>query len=237
VNNVQNNKLTKGAFAALLLASAVANADTQYPAADFQPSVVFQDEAYISNTQTAAKAAAPAVKTPAAPAHVAAPASDESDAKYPAASFQPVVVFSDPNYKHNSVVSKQSKSTPIVTATQEDAAIEEAAPAVKKTDDSSSYLIGLIGLAVAGFFLFRGQGTCPSARKENDTTPTHAPVATGLTGVARYLNKKAGTGVTRYLERQSKTATTGVARYVARQVVAKAKKETTGVEKYVRDRG
>lgn len=234
---MQNNKLTKGAFAALLLASAVANADTQYPAADFQPSVVFQDETYINGAQAAAKAAAPVAKASAAPAQAVAPASDESDAKYPAANFQPVVVFNDPNYKHNSISPKQSKSTLVVTATQEEAVVEEATPAVKKTDDSSSYLIGLIGLAVAGFFLFRGQDSAPVARRENDVAPARAPVATGLTGVARYLNKKAGTGVTRYLERQSKTATTGVARYVARQVVAKAKKETTGVEKYVRDRG
>ena len=101
MNNVQNNKLTKGAFAALLLASAVANADTQYPAADFQPSVVFQDETYINGAQAAAKAAAPVAKGSVAPAQAAAPASDESDAKYPAANFQPVVVFNDPNYKHH----------------------------------------------------------------------------------------------------------------------------------------
>jgi len=129
---VQNNKLTKGAFAALLLASAVANADTQYPAADFQPSVVFQDETYINGAQSAAKAAAPVAKASVAPTQAAAPASDESDAKYPAASFQPVVVFSDPNYKHNSVSPKQSKSASVVAVTQEEAVVEEAAPAVKK---------------------------------------------------------------------------------------------------------
>ena len=228
---MQNNKLTKGAFAALLLASAVANADTQYPAADFQPSVVFQDEAYINGTQAAAKAAAPVATAPAATSTHAA----NDDAKYPAANFQPVVVFNDPNYV--ATPSKNNNATSAAAVTQEEAVVE-AAPAAKKADDSSNYLFGLIGLAAVGFFLFKGQGSCP-ARKESSTAAPIAPasVPSGLTGVARYLNKKAGTGVARYLEKQSKTATTGVARYVAKQVVAKAKKETTGVEKYVRDRG
>lgn len=231
---MQNNKLTKSAFVALLLVSAVASADTQYPASDFQPSVVFQDETYINSSQTVVKVETPAAKVPVATTHNVV-ASDETDIKYPAANFQPTVIFSDPNYQHSgSVVVTQQENNPVAF---QDVATEVTA-VNKKDDDSSSYLIGLIGLAIAGFFLFRGQGNCPVAGKENSTPATaQTPAASALTGVARYLNKKAGTGVSRYLERQSKTAATGVARYVARQVIAKAKKETTGVEKYVRDRG
>jgi hypothetical protein len=48
VNNVKKNNLTRGAIALLLLASTAAGADQQYPAADFQPEVVYQDSDYIA---------------------------------------------------------------------------------------------------------------------------------------------------------------------------------------------
>jgi len=40
---VKNNNLTNGLFAALLLSSPLVGADSKYPAADFQPTVVYQD--------------------------------------------------------------------------------------------------------------------------------------------------------------------------------------------------
>jgi hypothetical protein len=104
---VNKNNLTKGLFTALLLASSVVSADEKYPAADFQPSVVYQNEEYIKNgssTQTAVKNAAPAAATTHA----------EVDSKYPAANFEPKVVYSDDNYQHNkSVPARTSKNNSI----------------------------------------------------------------------------------------------------------------------------
>lgn len=245
------NMITKSVFASLLLVSAVASADNKYPAADFQPSVVFQDEAYINANK--APATTPAVKAvksvkpfnnvveetdskyPAAnfqpkvifsdDAATKAPAPvvvEEVDPKYPAANFQPKVVYSDDNYK-------PSASTPVTSYSTSAPEIEETVttPVVAKKDDNSTYLLGLLGLAAVGFFLFKGK--CPLTKCTKTEvapevkTPVAAPVATGLTGVARYLNKKSGTGVARYLEKQNKTPTTGVARYMAKQLIAKAK--------------
>ena len=86
------NNLTKGTFAVLLLSSAVASADQQYPAADFQPEVLYQNSDYIAKETpkaAPAKAAAPVAKA----------AAVEVDSKYPAADFQPEVLYHDPNYK------------------------------------------------------------------------------------------------------------------------------------------
>ena len=46
VNNVKIINIKNGAFAVLLLASSVAGAESQYPASDFQPKVVYQDTEY-----------------------------------------------------------------------------------------------------------------------------------------------------------------------------------------------
>ena len=62
------------ATAVTAITSFAALADSQYPAADFEPKVIY----------TAPQATAPA---PAAVAH-------EVDAKYPAANFQPTVIYS-----------------------------------------------------------------------------------------------------------------------------------------------
>ena len=108
----------------------------------------------------------------------------------------------------------------------------------------SSYLIGLVVLALAGFYFFKNRSTATVQKK----APAAAPAKTSYaltTGVAKYLNKVSGTGVSRYLEKQVKsasaTATTGVAKYMAKQQAASPKttaaKAATGVEKYMRDRG
>jgi hypothetical protein len=112
----------------------------------------------------------------------------------------------------------------------------------EKSDSSPNYLIGLIGLGVVGFFLFKKQ-TEGSADKTESKKATSQSVrnVNALTGVAKYLNRSAGTGVSRYVDKQVKSAAsaTGVAKYMARQVVS-AKKATdeaaTGVEKYMRNR-
>ena len=99
---MKKNNLTRGAFTLLLLASTVAGADQQYPAADFQPEVLYQDSDYIAKkSPLTATAKAPAS---APEATSGAPEGTNYDSKYPAAHFQPEVLYHDPNYKHSQSV-------------------------------------------------------------------------------------------------------------------------------------
>jgi len=224
--------LTKGLFAALLLASNVAGADQKYPAADFEPAIVFQDSDYIAKNKSTTESASTKQSQDSS-------ATAEVDSRYPAASFQPKVVYSDSNYKH----SESSASAPVsnnLSSSDNEEIKAEATPG-KKEQGTPNYLIGLIGLAAAGFFLFKKQSQC-NIKKTQGNAPVHGKTSSGLTGVARYLNKTSGTGVSRYLEKQVKSAkvATGVARYMAKQVSSakvKATEAATGVERYMRNRG
>lgn len=232
------NNLTTGAFTLLLLASTVAGADQQYPAADFQPEVLYQDSDYIAKNSPSTTATKAYASTPKAAPSATAP-SHEVDSKYPAANFQPEVLYHDPNYKP-SASAKVSVSTAEVASTSVES--QSAATAADKEESSmSTYLIGLIALALAGFYFFKNSKTASASVQKKAPV---APVKTSseLTGVAKYLNKVSGTGVSRYLEKQVKavTATTGVAKYMAKQAASPkttAAKAATGVEKYMRDRG
>lgn len=228
---MKKNNLINGLFATLLIASPLAGADQKYPAADFQPQVVFQDDDLIAKSGSASKPAAKAAE---------APASNEVDAKYPAANFQPQVVYSDPNYKPGAAAPAKVSKSEIVSESVEASVESTSVAAAAKEESQSTYLIGLIALGLVGGFLFKGQTKCSG--KKAAASPAPAPAAKGsLTGVARYLNKVSGTGVSRYLEKQVKAApSTGVAKYLAKQVtVAKstAAGAATGVEKYMRNRG
>ncbi len=234
---MKKNNLTRGAFAVLLLASAAASADQKYPAADFQPEVLYQDSAYIAKNSPAATAAkaAPAAAPKAA---VNDTASHEVDSKFPAADFQPEVLYHDPNYKPSASV-KVATSKHEVASSPVEAVSEAAAP--KEESSLSSYLIGIVVLGLAGFFL-KKRSAAPAQKKAPATAAPATPSYALTTGVAKYLNKVSGTGVSRYLEKSVKTSSvaTGVAKYLAKQTVASkttAAKSATGVEKYMRDRG
>ena len=232
---MKKKNLTRGAFALLLLASTAAGADQQYPAADFQPEVLYQDSDYIAkNSPSGTTTKAPA-STPKATSSAAA--NSDVDSKYPAANFQPEVLYHDPNYKPTvsvkTTVSKEEVGSNSVESVS-------TAAASKEESSMSSYLIGLVVLSLAGFYFFKNRSTAPIQKKVQ--APAKASYA--LTGVAKYLNKVSGTGVSRYLETQVKsasaTATTGVAKYMAKQAASpkeSAAKAATGVEKYMRDRG
>ncbi|MDD1612331.1 MAG: hypothetical protein LUQ57_04235 [Methylococcaceae bacterium] len=69
------------------LCSFVASADEKYPAADFQPKVVFIDQAAAAASGDSSASA----KCPGQQA--AAPKQTEFDPKYPAASFEPKVLY------------------------------------------------------------------------------------------------------------------------------------------------
>jgi LPXTG-motif cell wall-anchored protein len=232
--------LTKCAFAALLLASTVAGAEQQYPAADFQPEVLYQDADYIAKNSPSTATKAPVAKAAKAPAAAsAAPESTDNDSKYPAANFQPEVLYNDPNYKQIESVKAAVSKKEIGSSQIESKNVSEgkSAPEASEETSMSSYLIGLVVLALAGFYFFKRRSGATVQKKVS------APARTSysLTGVAKYLNKISGTGVSRYLEKNVKSvSTTGVAKYMAKQAASPketAGKAATGVEKYMRDRG
>jgi len=234
---VKKNNLTSGAFAVLLLASTVAGADQQYPAADFQPEVLYQDSDYIAKNSPKTTTTKSAVAAPKAAASSAA--ENAQDSKYPAADFQPEVLYQDPNYKHIESVKASAPKKEVVSKSVESVSATEAA---ESTEESSftSYLIGLIALALAGFYFFKIRSTPAVQKKTTTRQPVKASYAL-TTGVAKYLNRVSGTGVSRYLETRVKSASaTGVAKYMAKQAASQkttSAKAATGVEKYMRDRG
>ncbi len=223
---MKKNNFINSLFAALLLASPLAIADQKYPAADFQPEVVYQDKEYIAKGTTAVES-----KATSKPA-----ATTEADSKYPAADFQPQVVYIDTNYK-KSDVAVSSSTVEKKSVSQETVQEAPSASDAVKEEPKQNYLVFIAIAAAAGFLLFRNKFVCP---KKVVSTVSSAPAVTpGVTGVARYLNKKSGTGVSRYIDKQVKTAVavTGVARYMAKQVATAKTNAATGVEKYMRNRG
>ncbi len=210
---MKKNNLLQGAIVALLVASPfAAYADSQYPATDFEPKVLYQDESI--------KSSEPAVKAAPASAPVAAASADDS--QYPATNFQPKVLFQDENYKPSkSAPSIAPTSAPEFT-TSAGAVIMEAS---KKEDGIDPNLFILAGLAAAAF----GVSRCPKfAGVFGKNTASNAPSAAAETGVTRYLNARIPkvSGVTKYLDRAGKP--TNVARYIAKQNIAqKAAKNDT----------
>ena len=200
-------------------------AGTQYPAADFKPTVVYQDADYqhqsSGNTTSSASFGEKAA----------------ADSNYPAATFKPQVLFQDSDYKHTS---KSANKNSIPLAVWEEAVEEqradvatEAAEAEAENEDSMNVLFALMILAGAAF-LYRKKGNCGKKSKAT------AKNADGLTGVAKYLQNKAPklSGVAAYLENKQSAPKSGVAKYVAKKAVSNrqaAIDNATGVEKYMRN--
>jgi len=225
---VKINNLTNGLVAALLLASPIVGAETEYPASDFKPKVIYQDAEYSSQGKSTA---------------VAAPSKQEKlvevDSKYPAADFEPKVLYKDADYKP----SKFTGTSPVSERATTDGATVSA-PAKVEEESMISYLLGLVAFAVAGYvFLGKRQ-----SKAKVSQSPVYSGHVSGLSGVARYLRKHnmtAATGVARYLEsrvvsEKEKATASGVEKYLEKQ--ARSAKETaaqagTGVEKYMRNRG
>lgn len=223
------NNLTNGLVAALLLASPIVGAETEYPAADFKPKVIYQD---IGSSKSAAAPAKQAKSVE----------STESDSKYPAADFEPKVLYKDADYKPGKSTGTSSTSERAMTS---DAAVSTA----EKVEEESmmTYLLGLVAFAVAGFLFFNKR----DSKAKASGSRAHSGQPSGLSGVARYLRKHnlgAATGVARYLESQvvsvkGSAATSSVEKYLEKQAksvkaqAAQAAQAGTGVEKYMRDRG
>ncbi len=233
---MKKNNLTRGVFAALLLASTVASAEQQYPAADFQPEVLYQDSDYIAKNSPSTAA----VKAPVSAPKAASSASEgnDVDSKYPAANFQPEVLYQDTNYKPSESLKTTASKEAVGSSSEESQSVSDSTASTEKST-MPNYLIGLVVLALAGFYLFK--------KSSKATVQKKAPAASAktsyalTTGVAKYLNKVSGTGVSRYLEKHVKSASaTGVAKYMAKQATSSKEtsgKAATGVEKYMRDRG
>lgn len=227
---MKKNNVKKGIFTALLLASPFVTAGTQYPAADFQPKVLFQDTEYQHQGSESSSSKASASFGEKA----------KADSNYPAATFQPEVVYQDTEYKHSSGT-ETSKSIPLAMWEEK---VEEVA-AAESEESTMNPLFAIVVLGVAVFlFSKKSKGTANKSRratKSNRSASVGARSSEGLSGVAKYLESKSPTlsGVAKYLE-ANQSAKSGVAKYVAKRVVAAkqaAAKKTTGVEKYMRNKG
>jgi hypothetical protein len=94
---MQKSNLTAGFLTALLLASPLAGAESQYPAADFKPEIIFQDTGLIAKHSQAATERALAgqadATTPSAPAGQPGPAAAEIKSPSPLMENYPIVLI------------------------------------------------------------------------------------------------------------------------------------------------
>ncbi len=218
------SNLTNSLLVLLLFSVTAVEAENKYPATDFQPKVVYQDSNYKHSGSSAA-------------ASTSSRQVSVSDSNYPAANFQPEVLFQDNNYKHT----KGSLSN--ASASEASAAVESSESS--EASSSSNMLLGLMLIAVAGFLFYKkgNEPGAPAKRKAAGRKVVAASDAGGASGVARYIESKAGplvSGVAKYLEERESVAASGVAKYVAKQKVSARQAEAenaSGVEKYLRDRG
>lgn len=203
--------LTNGIVAALLLASPIAGAETKYPAADFQPEVIYQDAEYIGKQEGQAKAKA----APASKAKPSAAKASQPDSKYPAANFEPEVVFQDTEQMKKVEETAKAVASTRRTSTSSGSG-QTAAGAEESGGLMENYWVGLVALALAGFAVLYSR----RPRPEVSEAPAYTVDSSGLTGVARYMRVKAMSGPT------------GVQKYIE-----KHGRQFTGVEKYLRRRG
>jgi len=152
---VKINNLTNGLVATLLLASPIVGAETEYPASDFKPKVIYQDTASGQSKPAPVAAAAKQEK------------SAEVDSRYPAADFEPKVLYKDADYKPSKF--SGTSSTTERAATTGAAAV--SAPVKAEEDSMMSYLLGLVVFAVAGY-IFLG-------KREQKAKVSSSPVYSG----------------------------------------------------------
>jgi len=223
---VKNIFMIQGTIAALFFISTVVVAEDKYPASDFQPKVIYQDE------DAGKSSASPSASTPPS-------SSGGGDSEFPASSFQPKVLYTDENYKH----SEPSYSSSAGGSSGDSGGATGAPGAIQKEDSSAGYLLGLIVLVAAGFMLYKKGALGSIGAASASSRPASSG---GLTGVGKYILRTSGTGVSRYIDKHAKSAAassaSSVAKYLARQSTsAKSAGEgqtaATGVEKYLRNKG
>ncbi|GFO73129.1 hypothetical protein BJAS_P3747 [Bathymodiolus japonicus methanotrophic gill symbiont] len=226
---MKKNNLKKGIFTALLLASPFVTAGTDYPAADFQPKILYQDESYQHQGSGSSSSSQGEKST--------------ADANYPAANFQPEVLYIDKGYQHKAGTVTNS-SVPLKRAAVSSAAPVEAETTTSSDDSSMNPLFAIVVLGVAGFLYSKAaKGTAKPKQAAVSRKPVNSGNfrnADGVSGVAKYLQNKVPklSSVDKYLEANQVAPKSGVAKYVARKVVAAKKtasEKVTGVEKYMRN--
>jgi hypothetical protein len=252
---VKKNNLTLGVCAALLLSSTLAVAESDYPAADFQPKVLFQDSDYKSTqsdtvkSSSASESADPnypaanfqpkvvyqdeTASTSSTSKHVAheAEASVTPDSVYPASNFQPQVLYNDPNYKPDTASSAARENS--VRSVVEGTKLEKVVKQVKVVADTlgvvdtTSKNEDSLDLSLIGLLLAALIGGFVVFKKT--AKPTIAESAKG---------DRISTGVARYLQARDKNSVSGVAKYLAKQAESAkaAETKTTKVETYLRNR-
>lgn len=223
---MKKNQLTKAVMAVLIFASSVAWGESDYPAADFKPKVIYSDE----NAQSVSESKTAAAKQV-----------EEVDPNFPAANYQPKVLFSDKDYKHSaaapSAPSGTSASVSKTAASAESGDTGQEVGAGKSAFSDNMALIGLIVLAAVGFFVYNKKSSAKGDTRA--TAEEYVAAAGGATRVEQYLEKMGGskTGVAKYLEKQAENPKTGVARYMAKQIIkdrTAAEAKQTSVERYLR---
>lgn len=234
------SKLTNGLMVSLLLSASVVQADSDYPATDFQPKVVFQDSNYKHTGSSSSKSKSSASKGEVSVA----------DSNYPAANFQPEVLFEDKAYKHSKGSVKSSSATSSGSSASS-YADEEVSAASESEDSSMSLIMGLAVLAIAGFVFYsknnviklpakRAKAKKSPARRRVVQAATEAAGDGSVSGVAKYLESKGGvepSGVAKYLDDRESSPVSGVSKYVAKKKISARLASVTGVEKYLKDRG
>ncbi|KAF3978243.1 MAG: hypothetical protein HFP77_02875 [Methylococcales symbiont of Iophon sp. n. MRB-2018] len=219
------SNLTNGLLVSLLFSVTAVEAESKYPATDFQPKVVYQDSNYKHSGSSSASS----------PSSKSSRKISVADANYPAANFQPEVLYQAKGYKHTKgSVSNSSASSSDSSAVESSESAEE---------DSSNILLGLMLVAVAGFLFYKkGNQSTPAKRKASGRKIVASNNSENASGVAKYLESRAGplvSGVAKYLEGRESVASSSVAKYLAKQKVSARIAEAenaSGVEKYLRDR-
>jgi hypothetical protein len=223
---VKEVNLPNAVFAALLLASPVAGAATQYPSANFEPKVLYQDADYIA-------------KSGGKPASSAASRSSSNSSS---------AVTSSPSAARSEVAAATAP------ARAESAPEVSSGGGVGQIVKENVAILGIIG-GLIGFVVWSSKrpGSKDPAVKRTAAVAASsaAPAASGETGVARYLKTIPGaaiasvaeTGVARYLKSLSgaaiaSAAETGVGRYLKNlPATAIASAADTGVARYLKSRG
>ncbi len=231
------NSLTKSILVILALASPLVEAEPDYPAADFQPKVLYKDSDYKSSDSKSKTSVSEKSS-----------ASAKDDSQYPATNFEPKVLYKDENYTPSKTApspSVSSSSREVQASSNNSSELSSQVTEELKTGAGSkpNLLIALAVLGIVGFVFFRKRSQVTPNKASSKGGGTSYKNATGVTGVSKYLNRVSGTGVARYIDKRVKSATaaTGVSKYVAKQVLTaktpeKVTASSTGVEKYMNKR-
>lgn len=208
--------MTTGLLAALLLASPLAFAESQYPAADFEPVIISRDADLISKHDQAAKDREAAEQAKQAKRNQAVVAQSSAPLSAPATDESP-----------------STDNTP--SATQSESSM-----------DNLPVALIVFALAGFVFWSTKRPATKAQSIQYDSVPVASAPTGdTGVAKYLKELEaaarKAAGTGVTRYLKNLEastapKVIETGVAKYIKSTDMDSKKASQTGVEKYLNSR-